>query len=206
MLRALHFVLLALLGLFVFASCNSTGQLILDDDDAGDDDDAADDDDDSVADDDDDDSVADDDDDDDSISSHKWMGEYEGVLGIFRQNWEGEYETACWSDVFTFEVDDSGQMSGLGECFWEFGPDGGKDDDWARVDYSVQAQVEDDASFFGTVTHNSQLLEDVVSEAYGTLDDYDDKTGWEGWWFSWELEVDVGWGPSRIYYGFAYSE
>ena len=192
--------LLSLLSLLVLASCNSTGSLVIgdDDDDVGDDDDAGDDDDD----------VDDDDDDDDD---DRWEGDYDGFFGIFstRGN-KDEAEMVCFSEEgFSFSVDASGEMNGMGTCLMNFSPPWEDDENWVEFEVSFSGSVEENGELYGVVEHSSGMMDEVIaSEASGTLDGDDPKADWEGWFFAWELDLGFGNGPgdSPEFFGVAWSE
>ena len=208
MTRFIYLLLVALLGATLLLSCNTTGRLVLDDDDdASDDDDSVVDDDDDATDDDDDDVV---DDDDDTVAGHPWEGDYEGFFGIFRETPDGP-RPIC-TGLMGFEVDDEGTMEGGGDCHAEFGDDWDDDEEgdhqsWFDMSVDVEGLVEDSSFLEALVIHNSEVIWDVEGWAEGMLDAENPEKGWKGWYFSWEVELPLGWdGADRSFYGLAWSE
>jgi hypothetical protein len=208
MTRVFYCFLIALLGLTVLNSCNTTGRLVLDDDDddASDDDDSVVDDDDDASDDDD---VADDDDD-DTVGTHPWEGDYAGYFGIFRETPDGA-RPICTGKM-GFAVDAEGTMDGGGDCYAEGvdGWDGDEEGDHLSlldITVDVEGTVDYESFFEGTVILSSEFIGEVEAWAEGMLDAENPGKNWEGWYFSWEVELPLGWnGADRLFYGLAWSQ
>jgi hypothetical protein len=113
----------------------------------------------------------------------------------------------CFSeDGFSFSVDASGEMNGVGSCLMDFSP-WEEDKDWVDFEVSFSGNVEGNGELYGVVEHTFED-EVIASEASGTLDGDDPKADWEGWFFAWEPDFDFGDGPgeSPEFFGVAWSE